>query len=475
MTEPHELSAAEQLRALRSGEISSLELTRHYLTRIGELDGALGAFVTVTPELAIGEAARADRLLARGDRSPLLGLPLGIKDLNATAGIRTTSGSAALDDHVPAQDAWTVGLLRRAGAVVVGKTNVPEFGVTCFTENNVTGRPAVTPYDPSRYSSGSSGGAATAVAAGMLPVAHGSDGAGSGRTPAATCHLVAVKPSRGLVSLAPVTSFFSPGIETPIARTVPDAALLLDVMAQPWPGDLHGWHPGQSFADTIRRSPSGGLRIAMWTETGMDGIDPHPEAVRAAERAANLLRELGHDVQEIPIPARYTEPVRRAIVLWFEVRTAAMVPALVPPGRQDLLMPYTRYLLAAGRTRSGTDVELGQAALAQYASTFLDALAGFDVALTPTTNGPAVPIGHYLSDGVEQVPDRMLAWSCHTPWANFTGAPAVALPSHQDSGGLPVGVQLVGRPRHDGPLLALAAQLERAGLWADAHPPCWHQ
>ncbi|MFI7680236.1 amidase [Actinophytocola sp. NPDC049390] len=474
MTEPHELSAAEQLRALRDRDISSRELTQHYLNRIDKLDDELGAFVTRTPELALEEAARADELLGRGEWSPLRGLPIGIKDTNPTAGIRTTLGSAALADNVPAEDSWTVGLLRRAGAVVLGKTNVPEFGVTCFTENDVTPRPAVTPYDPSRYSSGSSGGAATAVAAGMLPIAHGSDGAGSGRTPAACCHLVAVKPSRGLVSMAPATSFFSPGIETPIARTVSDAALLLDVMARPWPGDLHGWRPARSFADAIGQQPPGGLRIAMWTQTGLDGIDSHPESVRAVQRAATLLRELGHEVREIAIPARYTESVRQAIFQWFETRTAASVPALIPPERRHLLMPYTRHLLAAGETRSAVDVELGQATLAQYASTFLDALADFDVALTPTTNGPAVPLGHYLADGIEQVPDRMLAWSCHTPWANFTGAPAVALPSHQDRDGLPVGVQLVGRARHDGRLLALAAQLERAGLWADTHPPCWY-
>lgn len=253
MSELHELSAARQLRALRTGDISSRDLTEHYLTRIDRLDGELGAFVTVTPEFAIDEADRADERLARGEWSPLCGLPLGIKDLHATAGIRTTWGSVALADYVPADDSWTVGLLRRAGAVVLGKTNAPEFGATCFTENDVTPRPAVTPYGPTRYSSGSSGGSATAVAAGLLPVAHGSDGAGSIRTPAATCHLVGVKPSRGLVSPAPASSFFSTGTEGPIARTVEDAALLLDVMAQPWPGDLYGWRPRRVSPRPSRR------------------------------------------------------------------------------------------------------------------------------------------------------------------------------------------------------------------------------
>ncbi|MDS0136063.1 MULTISPECIES: amidase [unclassified Amycolatopsis] len=195
--EPHEVSAAAQLAALRAGDLSSRELTEHYLGRIEKLDGELGAFATVTPDLALDEAARADRRIARGERAPLLGLPLGVKDLHPAAGVRTTFGSAALAGFVPAADGWTVGLLRQAGAVFVGKTNTAEFGATCYTESDVTGRPAVTPYDRTRYASGSSGGAAAAVAAGLLPLAHAGDGAGSTRTPAATCHLVGVKPSRG--------------------------------------------------------------------------------------------------------------------------------------------------------------------------------------------------------------------------------------------------------------------------------------
>jgi amidase len=475
MTELHELSAVDQLRALRNRSVSSTELTQHYLTRIDKFGEELGAFVTVTPELALEEAARADARLALDEWAPLRGLPIGIKDLYATAGVRTTSGSAALDGQVPAADSWTVGLLRQAGAVVVGKTNAAEFGATCFTENDVTAHAAVTPYDRSRYSSGSSGGAATAVAAGLLPVAHAGDGAGSTRTPAATCHLVGVKPSRGLVSSAPQTSFVSTTIEGPIARTVSDAALLLDVMAQPWPGDLYGWRPEQSFTNAIRPEPARRLTIAMWTQTGLDGLEPHPESVRAAQRTATLLRELGHEVREIAIPAGYPEPVQRAMQRSFEVAIAAGVPAIVPPERHGLLTPYTRHLLGRGSALSGTDVVLDQAVLARYASTFLAALADFDAAVTPTTNGPAVPLGHFLGDGVESVGDRMLAWSCHTPWANLAGVPAVSLPSHLDAAGLPVGVQLVGRPRRDGDLLALAAALERAGLWADVHPPCWYQ
>jgi amidase len=466
----HELSAAEQLRALRCREVSSRDLTAHYLERIDRLDPELGAFVTVVPEQALREAAAADERLARGEWSPLLGLPLGIKDLQATAGIRTTFGSAALAEHVPTEDSWTVGLLRTAGAVVVGKTNAPELGPTCYTENDVTARPAVTPYAPSRYASGSSGGAAAAVAAGLMPVGHGSDGAGSIRTPAATCHLVGVKPSRGLVSPAPASTFFAAGTEGPLARTVADAALLLDVMAHPAPGDLYGWRPATSFTELADVRP---LKVAVWTDTGVEGVAPHPEAVVAVQRAAALLRELGHDVQEVALPARFDEPVRRALTTWFASSVGVAASTLVAADRAHLLRPYTRHLMALCDELSASDVVTAQGLLARYASAFLTALDGFDVALTPTTSGPPVPVGHYFANGVEGEADLMLAWSCYTPWVNLTGQPGVSLPSHLDSDGLPYAVHLVGRPRHDAELLALAAQLERAELWRDVHPPCW--
>jgi len=472
----HEMSATDQVRALHDGEVSSRDLTTHYLDRIDRLDAEFGAFITVTPERALDEADRADQRRAQGERLPLLGLPLGIKDLHLTAGVRTTFGCAALADHVPTQDGWTAALLRQAGAVLVGKTNAPEFGPTCYTHNEVTSQPAVTPYDPTRYASGSSGGAAAAVAAGLLPVAHASDGAGSTRTPAATCHLVGVKPSRGLVSLSvPPTALSTTTIEGPIARTVEDAALLLDVMARPWSGDLYGWRPNARFVDVINRPPSRPLDVAMWTSTGLDESHPHPQAVDAAQRTATLLEEMGHHVHELTIPAAYDRAVRDALRAWFAASVHASVSPLVPAERRDLLLPYTRHLVDTGETLSAYDLLLAQGVLARYASAHRLALEGFDLAVTPTTSGPPVPIGHFLVDGVDGVADSMLAWSCYTPWANFTGQPAVSLPSHLDGDGLPYGVQLVGRERGDADLLAICAELERAGLWSQVHPPCWNQ
>ncbi|VVJ21961.1 Uncharacterised protein [Amycolatopsis camponoti] len=469
----HELSAVAQLAALRTGDVSSRELTEHYLGRIEKLDGELGAFATVTPDLALEEAAGADRRIARGEWSPLLGLPSGIKDLYPAAGVRTTFGSAALAEFRPPADSWTAGLLRQAGAVLVGKTTTAEFGATCYTDNDVTGRPAVTPYDLTRYASGSSGGAAAAVAAGLLPLAHAGDGAGSTRTPAATCHLVGVKPSRGLVSSSvPPTSPTSTTIEGPIARTVEDAALLLDVLAHPWSGDPDGWRADGSFADAVGRPPAR-RRIAVWTDPGFGDVRRHPEVVRAVERTAGLLQELGHEVREVKIPAACDDPVRLALRTHFAASVHAAVRSLVPPGRRGLLRPYTRYLWAEGEALSGAALFAAHRVLAQYASAFETALASFDVALTPVTNGPPVPLGYFEAGGVTGIADTMLAWSAPTPWANWTGRPAVSLPSHLDGDGLPYGVQLVGRRRDDASLLALAAQLERSAPWNDVHPSCW--
>lgn len=473
MTELHDATAAEQLRALRRREVSSRELTEHYLSRIDRLAAPLGAFVTVTADVALDAADHADALLAAGDGGALTGLPLGIKDLHATAGITTTAGSAALADVVPTQDSWTVGLLRGAGAVILGKTNTSELGATCYTEDQVAGHAAVTPFDTSRYSSGSSGGAATAVAAGLLPVAHGSDSAGSIRTPAATCNLVGVKPSRGLVSTAPAATYMALGTEGPIARTVEDAAVLLDAMAVSSPGDLYGWRPGESFASALGRYPERPLTIAMWTTAGVDGVSDDPEIVAAVQHAADALRADGHKVREVGIPVRMDEGFVAALRTWLTYSVSMAVTMLVPPRRHPQLTEVTRHLVAQADDLSVADVLTAQSVLAAGASRFLATFADFDVALTPTTTRPPVPLGHFQEDGIDGVLDRMLAWSAPTPWANLTGQPAVALPAGFASGGLPLSVQLIGRPRTDGALLALARQLESSQPFGSVHPEVW--
>jgi len=265
---------------IRSGEVSPTELVEHALARIAALDAGLGAFITVTPERALTAAADAEaRLRAGGDLPPLLGVPTAIKDLNNTAGVRTTFGSAVMADFVPAVDDAVVTRLAAAGTISVGKTNTPEFGFPCYTDNDVAG-PARCPWDPSRLAGGSSGGAAVAVAAGMIPFAQGSDGGGSIRIPASINGIVGIKPSRGRVSNAPFGSEVTGlGTNGPLARTVRDAAAMLDAMAGPEPGDP-AWAPplpaGETFLGWADREP-GRLRIGRYCESTVPG------AVRRAE------------------------------------------------------------------------------------------------------------------------------------------------------------------------------------------------
>jgi amidase len=467
----HDLTALEQRDHLRSKQISSVELTEHYLARIERHGEDLGAFVTLTPELAQKEAADADRRLADGDRAPLLGLPLAFKDLHPVAGVRTTFGSRALADLVPPTNGHVVGLLRDAGVVTVGTTHAPEFGPTCFTHTSLVGRPAVTPYDVTRYASGSSGGSAAAVAAGLLPFGHASDGAGSTRTPAAVCGLVGIKPSRGRLSSAPSGSFISWGTEGPLGRTVADAALMLDVMAKTWAGDLYGRETTASFLETLDTAPER-LRVLRFTDSGLGDSDP--AVVEAVDQAARLLTDLGHVVVDGSNPVPWDEQLQGVLQVLFSGAVSASA-RMVPADRHHLLEPYTRWCLEEVVKHDAGHFIAAQAVLGSAAARLLAAVAEYDVVLSPVSSRPAVPVGWFEENGTgEECGRRMLEWSAFTPWANFTGQPAVSLPLHVTPEGLPVGVQLAAsRIGDDHLLLQLAAQLQRAAPFAHRHPPQW--
>jgi amidase len=296
VSELHDLTAVEQGAAVRRGEVSPHELAAHYLERVDEV----GAFVTRTSELAL---ARAGSLLpVPDDAAPLYGVPTAIKDLNLTAGVRTTFGSAAFADYVPdVSDAVTLAI-EAAGMVSLGKTNTPEFGSPCYTEPDVAPA-AVTPWDRTRMAGGSSGGAAAAVAAGLVPVAQGSDGGGSIRIPASCCGLVGLKPTRGRISGYPmygeVTGLATAGT---LARSVRDAAALLDVLAGRGVGDP-SWAPppDEPFLAACDRDP-GRLRIARFLEPVITDVEVDPACVAAYESASALLTSLGHDVEDIAVP-----------------------------------------------------------------------------------------------------------------------------------------------------------------------------
>src|SRR3984885_7193821 len=270
VTQIHDLSVTELAAAIRAGELSPVEITNHYLDRIDRLSAQVGAFYTVTRDRARQEAAAAEKAVAQAsgdDRSalpPLTGIPIPIKDLNMVAGVRMTFGSTLFADNVADQDDYVVAALRSAGIVITGKTATPEFGLPCYTETRI-GPPARTPWDLTRSAGGSSGGAAAAVAAGLAPAAQGSDGGGSIRIPSSVCGLFGIKPTRGRISIGPLMpDLLGFGVNGPLARTVADAALLLDVMSGNFPGDMYTQPPlprGESFLGYARRAP-GRLRIA---------------------------------------------------------------------------------------------------------------------------------------------------------------------------------------------------------------------
>ena len=473
MTRLHDLTALEQAAAVRAKEVSPTELVEHALRRIDALDAGLGAFITVTPERARAAAAAAEaRVRDGGELPPLLGVPTAIKDLNNTAGVRTTFGSAALADFVPEVDDAVVTRLADAGTISVGKTNTPEFGFPCYTENDLVG-PARCPWDPSLLAGGSSGGAAVAVAAGFVPFAQGSDGGGSVRIPASINGLVGIKPTRGRISNAPYGSEVSGlGTSGPLARTVRDAAAMLDAMAGPEIGDPF-WAPplppGETFLALADREP-GRLRIGRYTESAMPGVELEPEVTTALEDAARLLEDLGHVVEDVP-----TGLLDPAVLPSFEHVWALSATTLpVPPGRLDRLRPLTRWMRDRGLALSARDAMEAMFALRVFSRRFVRATAGFDVLLAPVLTMTPRPIGWFGADG-EGAPDfeRQKRYAAFTALFNVTGQPAVSVPLHWTADDVPVGTMLVGRPADEATLISLSAQLEDARPWAGRHPAVW--
>lgn len=469
MSDLHELTAVEQVARLQTRELSSRELTEHYLRRIAEHDDGLRCFIAVFTEHALEAADAADAGPVTG---PLHGLPLGLKDLHPTAGLGTTLGSAALADWIPDVDAPVVGALRAAGAVIVGKTNAPEFGPTCYTETTVGGATR-SPYGNDRSPSGSSGGAAAAVAAGLQPIGHASDGLGSIRTPAAACGLVGHKPSRGRFA-GSGGDWLALAVEGPVARTVADAALFLDVLPRPghdvlWRGA--GWSDG-AHASAARRRVTG-LRVGVHVDPGLD-VEVHPDCLAAVRAAADALSDDGHDVVEVPAGSLpRIEALRDAFVASMSGRIGLVVETMVPADRRQLLMPLTRWLAAQGAALPAIAFAKAQAQLAAGACAWTQGQSAYDLLLTPTTTSPPLAIGALRRDDGDESLTAMLAYSAFTPWANLTGAPAMSLPVAVTSDGLPVGVQLMAGVGEDELLLSVAAGLEERFPWHTRHPVLW--
>ncbi len=425
-------------------------------------------------DLAREQARQAEQTLRDADTDdlpPLLGVPIAIKDLTDVAGVRCTLGSAAFADRVATVDAHVVTLLRKAGTVILGKSNAAEFGTPCYTEPDVA-PPARTPWDLSRSAGGSSGGAGAAVAAGLAPFAQGNDGGGSVRIPASVCGLVGLKVSRGRVSNGPVSGDVS-GLawHGPLTRTVRDAAAWLDATAVPMPGDPH-WAPplpaGQTFLAAVDREPRQ-LRIARYADPVIIDEPVDPSCLAAYDDATKLLLELGHRVDDVPAPSRRGgSGVRDGVVGAVDVDPGARrgrgkvaaADAMAARARR----PGDRPRISRSRWRRCKPRRAGSW------STFVD----YDAVLTPTLAMPPVAVGA-LRDDADPARDfdNQKRFTPFTSVANLTGQPAITLPLGVTPTGLPIGVMLAGRPAGEAELLALAGQLEAARPWIDRHPECW--
>ncbi|MGR2753190.1 amidase [Agromyces arachidis] len=474
MEDLHEYTALELHQLLQRGDVSPVEATQHYLARIDRLDAAVGAFAAVTPERALERARAVEREVPRA--APLWGMPLADKDLHPRSGVPTAFGSRAHEGHVPDESDDLVDAVDAAGAISLGKTATPEFGLPSYTEP-LAGRPARNPWDLALGAGGSSGGAAAAVAAGMLPFAPGSDGGGSIRIPAASCGLVGVKPSRGRVPAGTgLDRLAGLGVVGPIARTVADAALLLDGMIGP-----RGYPPRHPFSV---RAPGddgpylgaairgeGRFQVGVMTDTPWDeftDVRLDPSARVALEAGVALLDRLGHGVEQVP-PAPEPGYPGAFRTIW----QAGAATIEVPEARRDRLEPLTRWLMARGRTLSAADLAGALSWLAAFERRTIARLAHFDAVITPALALEPRPVGWYDAEDGEENFAQQVRFTPYTSFVNVAGLPALTIPVHDTPAGLPMGVQLIGRPGGEATLFALAAQLERAARRGRRRPPTW--
>lgn len=469
-----ELTAVQIAHAVNAGELSAVEVAQVALALADERGPRYGAFTVLAPERAVTDARRTEARIAAGERLPLAGVPCPIKDLNPVAGLPWEAGSAALRGNIATDDDPIVGWFGAAGTSMVGKTATPEFGLPCYTEPD--GRPpTVTPWDPSRSAGGSSGGASAAVAAGIAPIAHASDGGGSIRIPASSCGLVGLKVSRGLISSGARPPGPGLGTEGVVSRTVRDTALALDVLAGPRPGDTY-WAPvdPEGYLAACDRPPAR-LRVGVLTTPVIAAdAEVHPACLDAVARTALLLDGLGHDVLDAPVAF--------AAEKWEVFRSVWQVGALsipLPPEAEPVLTPLTRWLRAGGRQASGLDYAGAAASIQLLTREVAQTWAEFDVILSPTLAQPPALVGS-LRDDDDPAAD-FAAQTRFTPWTsvfNLTGRPAISLPLHTaavdgpDSPELPIGVMLGGRFGAESTLLGLAAALEAVTPWQHpaAHP-----
>jgi amidase len=462
MLDPY-LSAYELRKMMLRKEVRPREAAEFYLARVERLNPRLGAFMTITAERALEDAARLERV-ADSDRAamPLFGVAYSLKDLTWTKGIRTTLGSKNFENYIPRADQEFAVRLAAAGGILLGKTTTPEFGGRPTTEGGLC-PPAHNPWNLEFTAGGSSGGAASAVAAGLGPIAEGSDGGGSIRVPSACCGLVGIKPARGRVSNAPVMGEGWGGFATngPIARSVRDAATMLDVMAGAADGDPY-WAPPPAirFADAAKLRP-GKLRLATISATSLAPIDP--EVLDAFDAACATFRALGHTVEPLELdPAAPLLEVARTLIF-------AGVSS-IPLRDISAVDPVVRSFWERGRALSAAEYIGAVARMHNASREIVRQLLPYDALLTPTLTRPPMRLGTMLGDPAKYA-DDLFGFVAFTFPFNATGQPAISVPNGFTKAGLPIGLQIVGRPADECGIIAIAAAFEEARPWKDRHPP----
>ncbi|GAB2492179.1 amidase [Streptosporangium sandarakinum] len=460
------LTAVEMARLLRAREISAVELLEAHLRRIEEVGPRVNAIVTLVAERALREAGEADRDLARGHwRGPLHGLPVAHKDLADTAGIRTTYGSPLFAGHVPAADAPIVRRMRAAGAITVGKTNTPEFGTGSHTVNALFGATR-NPYDLSRSAGGSSGGAAAALASGMVALADGSDMGGSLRNPASFCNVVGLRPTPGRVpSTSDAAAWFTLGVPGPMARTVDDLALMMSAVAGFDPASpLSIAESGAVFAGPWGEEDLSGVRIAWSPDLG--GLPVDPEIAKVTAEAPRVLEGLGARVEQVDLDLSDAEDAFRIYRAWYY----ALSYGDLPPGG---LGENVRWNVERGREVTGADLARAERLRSGLYRRMNDFFETYDLLVAPVSQVPPFPVEQpYVSEVAGQVMPDYLAWMRSAYWISVLHAPAASVPCGFTSGGLPVGVQFVGRPFADLRVLRLARAFEQATGHGLRRPPC---
>jgi amidase len=449
--------ALELARLIRRREVSPLELTELYLDRISRFNPQLGSYFTVMAESAIADSRYKTEILANTKETelpPFFGVPISIKDLNAVAGVTCTFGNPALINNIPNYDDGVVTKIKQAGFVILGKTATSELGSYPYTEP-AGFPPARNPWNLEYTPGGSSGGAASAVAAGLCAIAQGSDGGGSIRVPAACCGLVGIKPARGRVTNAPGTSTIA--TSGPLARTVADAAAMLDAISGYFLGDPF-WlnNPEPCFLDSRTKV---GLNIAFSTSIPSVG-EADGNCQQGVLKAVRLLEELGHNVVEkCPDISGLVEPFQ---VVW----QAGVAAARIPP---QILQPLNRFLLE----RTGSAGEYLQAVtqmqiLSRQIVSFFDLI---DILVLPVYLHSPMKIGEWSQLNPDDTLERIIKWIAPCPIANATGLPAMSIPMGFDANGLPLSVQLIGKPAAEATLIGIASQLEMVNPWVQHQWP----